>query len=70
MQKSAHSRGLVHRWLWQQDNDRKHQGYQNQDPQRPNPTENLWRALKMNVHAWKLCSLDQLERSAREEWAK
>ncbi|KAJ4932549.1 hypothetical protein JOQ06_010967, partial [Pogonophryne albipinna] len=35
-----------------------------------NPIENLWRVLKVNVHARKPRNLDQLELFAMEEWAK
>lgn len=85
MKKSALSLGLGRRWVFQQDNDPKHTSklvqkflkdtktnvleWPAQSPDL-NPIENLWRVLKVNVHARKPCNLDQLEQFAMEEWAK
>ena len=35
-----------------------------------NPTENLWRQLKKKVHVRKPSNLHELERFAKEEWAR
>lgn len=85
MQKSDHSLGLGHRWVFQQDNDPKHtlklvqqflKDTKTKILEWPaqssdlNPIENLWQVLKVNVHARKPHILDQLEQFEMEEWAK
>lgn len=85
MQKSARSKSLGRRWVFQQDNDPKHISklvqqflkdtktkvleWPSQSPDL-NPIENLWRVLKVNFHARKRCNLKQLEQFAIDEWPK
>lgn len=65
LKNSALSLVLGHRWVLQQDNDPKLE----RAALRPdfNPTENLWKVLKVNVRAQKIHNLDQLEQFAMED---
>lgn len=85
LKQSAVKLGLSRRFIFQHDNDPKHTSllvknylqtnkvnvikWPAQSPDL-NPIENMWGDLKKNVHARKPSSLEELERFAKEEWAR
>ena len=85
VKESAETLQLGPDWIFQQDNDPKHTAkkvktwfqehavnvleWPSQSPDL-NPIKNLWKELKVKVNARKPSNLKDLERIAKEEWAK
>ncbi|KAK3572456.1 hypothetical protein QTP86_033106, partial [Hemibagrus guttatus] len=85
IRRSAEKLGLGHQWTFQHDNDPTHTAkvvkkwladkninvlqWPSQSPDL-NPTENLWRELKIRVMARRPSNLKELELIAKYEWAK
>ncbi|KAK3517093.1 hypothetical protein QTP86_004153, partial [Hemibagrus guttatus] len=85
IRQSAEKLGLGHQWTFQHDNDPNHTAkvvkkwiadkninvlqWPSQSPDL-NPIENLWRELKIRVMARRPSNLKELERIAKDEWAK